>query len=189
MIYIRDIMAIDRKSLEIEFKCKLTEEKYNDLISIFHCSKPIVQVNHYFDTKNFDLRNQKIVLRIRQKGDQFKLTSKIKNDVGNDESHVFLTKAQGLEMIENGFDANIINLNYFVKKITDLTTYRVSFPYKNGKLFLDKSLYKDTTDYEVEYEASSYEDGEKEFNQFLEEYNIPYVEMKSKIERAFSKLK
>ena len=68
------------------------------------------QINHYFDTNESKLHDEKIVLRIRQKGDNFKLTKKEKGVIGNDESHIFLTKEKAIDYISNGFDHGI----YFI---------------------------------------------------------------------------
>lgn len=42
-----------------------------------------------------------------------------------------------------------------------LSTLRMYLPYKTGVLFIDKSHYLGTTDYELEYEAKTYSGGKK----------------------------
>lgn len=172
---------------EIEFKTIVTKEKYEELLKSFDLENNIFsQTNHYFDDENLSLMKEKTVLRIRQKGNYFKLTKKSQADIGSIESHVLVKPEMANEMIKNGFDANIIDLNYKVKKISELTTYRVSTTYKDGTIFFDKSVYYGNTDYEVEYEVDTLEQGQIDFNSFLLEYNIPYKQSIRKSQRAYS---
>lgn len=177
-------MEINKTNVEIEFKCLISEEIYNSLIKEFNATDIKEQTNHYFDSDNLDLKKDHIVLRIRQKKTQYKLTSKVNQAIGINESHVFLTENEGINMINNGFDASIIGLNYYVHKIGELTTYRVSFPYENGKIFFDKSLYNGIVDYEIEFEANEYSSGKETFEKFLESHDIPLNIPKSKFVRT-----
>ena len=54
---------------EIEFKTFISEDKYNELVKEFGLENNIFeQINHYFDTEDTKLLEEKTVLRIRQKG-------------------------------------------------------------------------------------------------------------------------
>ncbi len=171
---------------EIEFKTFITEEKYNELLKEFELENNIFpQTNYYFDTLDTTLMNEMTVLRIRQKGNNYKLTKKTRASVGADETHILISKEQALDWLKNGLDASIIGLPYFVKNIAELTTYRASTPYKNGTLFLDKSEYYNHVDYEIEYEVDDVKEGLNDFKQFLESHNIPYVESIRKSKRAY----
>ena len=175
---------------EIEFKTFISEDKYNELVKEFGLENNIFeQINHYFDTEDTKLLEKKTVLRIRQKGSNYKLTKKTRADVGADETHILLSKDKALEYLENGLDARIIDLPYFVKKMAELTTYRCSAPYKSGTIFFDKSVYYDKVDYEIEFEVDDVKQGLKEFKQFLENHNITYVESIRKSKRAFDNRK
>ena len=103
--------------------------------------------------------------------------------------HIKLTTDEAITLLEKGFDANIINLPYYVKKIAELKTERVTMPYLDGIIFLDKNTYYDTVDYEIEFEANSMEQGKLDFDAFLKENNIPFTPMISKTKRAYSKQK
>lgn len=178
-----------KTTLEIEFKTKITEKKYQELIKMFDLEKDIfIQTNHYFDTENQDIVKSDFILRIRQKGENYKLTSKEHTDNGTIERHIKLSTEEAKKMIENGFDANIINLPFKVTKVAELTTYRVKMPYKDGMLFFDKNTYYDTIDFEIEYEANSISQGQTDFQSFLFEQGIPFVKMKSKTKRAYQKI-
>lgn len=175
---------------EIEFKTFITEEKYNFLIQKFELDNNIFpQTNFYFDTEDTKLMNEKTVLRIRQKGENFKITKKTRAEVGADETHILISKEKALNLLENGFDAKIIGLPYYVNKIAELTTYRASIPYKDGTLFFDKSVYYGHVDYEIEYEVDDVNQGKKDFSQFLNNYDITYKESIRKSKRAFDNRK
>lgn len=178
-----------RHNLEIEFKTIITEEKYKELLKIFELENNIFnQVNHYFDTANLNLVDDKMVLRIRQKNKYYKLTSKSHSEKSAFETHILLTEDDAKVMIEDGFDASMIGVNYFVRKVSELSTDRVSTAYKNGIIFFDKSTYYGHVDYEIEYEADSYDQGQIDFDTFLSEYNIPYVPSVRKSFRAYRQL-
>ena len=66
-----------------------------------------------------DLIQEQTVLRIRQKGNNYKLTKKTRALVGADETHIFLSKEKALEMLENGFNANIIGVPHHVTKVAE----------------------------------------------------------------------
>ena len=171
---------------EIEFKTLITKEQYYALLEEFNLSNNIyTQINHYFDTVNTDLIQEQTVLRIRQKGNNYKLTKKTRALVGADETHIFLSKEKALEMLENGFDANIIDLPYKVSKVAELTTYRVSSHYKNGRIFFDRNVYYGKEDYEIEYEVDEINQGIKDFKAFLDSHGIEYKESIRKSKRAF----
>lgn len=173
-------------SLEIEFKTEISEEIYTALIDKYHLKDKIfIQINHYFDTENKDVINQKNILRIRQKGEHYKITKKEPSSNGTIETHIKLTNDEAKKILDEGFDANIINLPYYVKKIAQLQTERVTMPYLDGIIFLDKNTYYDKVDYEIEYEVREINQGKIDFDKFLNENNIPFIPMISKTKRAY----
>lgn len=177
------------KHLEIEYKTLIDKNTYEILLKKFELeTKTFVQTNYYFDTKNHDLMNKKTVLRIRKK-DQYKLTKKEKSDEGNQETSIYLTDSEAINMIKNGFDAKIINEPYNVHVITSLTTTRAKKPYKDGTIFFDKSEYNGHTDYELEFEANDLKIGHETWLKFLKEFNIEQKNPISKSERAFNSIK
>lgn len=174
-----------QKHLEIEFKTFISKDQYENLLEKFNLNNKIFkQTNYYFDDSNFSLLKDKIVLRIRKK-EQYKLTKKEKGESGNNESSLYLTDSEAQNMIAQGFDASIIGINKQVQTQYHLTTYRAKTPYLGCMLFLDKSVYLDKTDYEIELEVDNYDDGLKIFLDFLKENNIEYNKSNSKAERAF----
>lgn len=178
------------KNKEIEFKTFITEEQYNALLQEFGLENNVfAQTNYYFDTPDTKLLQEKTVLRIRQKGNNYKLTKKTRAEVGADETHILISGEKAEDFIRNGFDAKIIGLPYQVSYQCELTTHRASTPYKDGVLFLDKSEYYGHTDYEIEYEVDDVKQGEKDFHNFLEKNNITFKESIRKSKRAFDNRK
>ena len=64
-------------TIEIEAKVLLSKEQYDKIVTYLGLEKyrKSKQMNHYIDSKNHVLRNNEVVLRIREK-DDFKLTLK-----------------------------------------------------------------------------------------------------------------
>ena len=177
-----------KTSIEIEFKTFITKEKYEELLNrLGQKDNILVQINHYFDDELESIQNAKKVLRIRQKGHQYKLTKKSKSSEGNIENHIYLTEEEALDMIENGFFASRIDEPIMVHKIGELKTERTKFPYISGNVFLDKSYYRGKIDYELEYEASDKEIGKLEFDEILKEFGIEFCASYSKFKRAIGK--
>ena len=178
------------KNKEIEFKTLITEQTYNDLLKEFELDNNVfAQTNFYFDTPDLKLLGEKTVLRIRKKGTSYKLTKKTRAEVGADEAHILLSETKANEYLKDGFNASIIGLPYNVVYQAELTTYRASTPYKNGTLFLDKSVYYGKVDYEIEYEVDDDKEGLVDFKDFLAKYNITYKESIRKSKRAFDNRK
>ncbi len=175
---------------EIEFKTFITKEQYEKLLDEFGLDNNVfAQTNHYFDTEDTKLIDEQTVLRIRQKGNNYKITKKTRAKVGADETHILISKEKAEDILKNGFDASIIGLPYFVHKVAELTTYRVSTPYKNGTLFFDKSEYYGHVDYEIEYEVDDVKEGTLDFQRFLDEHEIVYKESIRKSKRAYDNRK
>lgn len=179
-----------KTSIEIEYKTLISEDKYKELLKSFDLEENVFhQINFYFDTDDFYLRNNSMALRIRHKGTIYKLTLKRPHEDGClYEDSILLTKDKAIEMINNGFIPSAYGIDKKVSLKATLETNRVSTPYEDGKLFFDQSIYADTTDYEVEYEASDLKQGLVTFKNFLSEYNIPHKTGKHKIDRVYEKL-
>ncbi|AQU80016.1 MULTISPECIES: CYTH domain-containing protein [Planococcus] len=182
------------KELEIEFKNMLTKEEYTRLLkdySDFH-SGPITQHNHYFDTADFQLKQQLSALRIRDKNNHFECTLKIPAPVGHYEITDQLTNEQARRMLESqSFEATevaeaLLKLEVLTEKLTSigtLTTHRVEFEYLQGLLVLDHSEYNGQEDFELEYEVSDAATGQENFLNFLQQQGIQQRPADKKIAR------
>lgn len=177
----------DKINLEIEFKCQINGLEYENLLKKYNIDKSSIkeQTNYYFDSKNLLLTNNNVMVRIRQKGLQYKITLKQKDENDNNlEKHYYLKQNEALKYLQDGMPGHYANITETIYNIATLKTNRVSFEYKGGKLFLDKSEYSNTTDYEIEYEVENKEEGLKIFNKFLTDNNITYRKSESKVKRC-----
>ncbi|MBM7644041.1 uncharacterized protein YjbK [Scopulibacillus daqui] len=183
------------QELEIEFKNMLTKAEFEQLRDHFHLSKCFVrQVNHYFDTRSFDLKQKGAALRIREKSNKTVLTLKQPHPEGLLETHQSINQQDAQLMIETGQMPHgdvrqaISTLgihDLLLQYLGALTTDRAQKTYHNGELVLDHSRYNDTEDYELEYEAADADSGRKTFNQLLSQFQIPERKTDNKIKRFF----
>lgn len=188
------------QNIEIEFKNLLLKEEFNQLLTYFQLSKAdfFRQENHYFDTKDFTLKQLGSALRIRKKPDHFEMTLKQPHPDGLLETNEKLTEVDALaylsgEPLKQGSiylslvseGINPQELCYF----GTLTTDRAEIEYKDGLLVLDRSSYLNVIDFEVEYEVNNRADGEIIFKKLLDELQIPVRKTKNKVKRFYDRKK
>ena len=78
---------------EIEFKTFISKDQYDSLLNEFGLDNNVfAQTNYYFDTDDTKLIQEQTVLRIRQKGNNYKITKKTRAEVGADETHILISK-------------------------------------------------------------------------------------------------
>ncbi len=186
------------QEIEIEFKNLLTKEEYERITErYFPDQHPIAnQVNHYFDTKTFSLKNLHSALRIREKQGKRVLTLKQPLKEGILETHQALSENEAETIIQHGilpagqvadllFDMGIQpqSLHYF----GSLETNRMELEIEGGLLVLDHSLYLGHEDFELEFEAIHYENGKKQFEDLLKSLNIPSRSTDNKIKRFYDR--
>ncbi|WP_391560434.1 CYTH domain-containing protein [Robertmurraya sp.] len=182
--------------IEIEFKNMLTKEEYLHLITEFSINETMIgtQINHYFDTGKFHLKELGSALRIREKEGRFELTLKQPLVVGLLETNQELTKDVALAMLQgaalpSGIVREQLEKNNFpINKLQyfgSLTTKRCELQYKGGLLVLDHSLYLLKEDYELEYEVEDPVEGELAFKQLLQSFQIPIRVTENKIKRFY----
>ena len=188
------------QSIEIEFKNLLSIEEFNRMITYFQLSDDhfFRQINHYFDTKDFSLKNLGCALRIREKKEHFEMTLKQPHPDGLLETTQILTEKEANDLlngeliIEGVVNTQIKSLGIDGTNIVyfgSLTTDRAELSYQNGLLVLDCSSYLNTKDYEVEYEVSNRDSGESTFLNLLSELNIPIRKSKNKVKRFYEEKK
>lgn len=184
------------KDITAEFKTLLTKEEYDNLYEKFKSHPGNLQVNYYFDTKRFTLKATDAVLRVKSR-DGLTLTLERKkgyNFVRIDEE---ITEEQFTNFVETGEIPNekiaqevaeIIKGQKIINFMS-LSTYRISMPYKKGKLSLDKCEYVNTIDYELEYEVTNRNIGKLDFIQIIKDNNIAYKKSQLKLKRAYDALR
>ena len=80
------------QEIEIEFKNIVTEDEFSTLCQSFSINAFTKQVNHYFETPSFSLKEAGSALRIRHKGETYTLTLKQPAEVGLLETHQVVTE-------------------------------------------------------------------------------------------------
>lgn len=185
--------------IEIEFKNLLTQSEFETLKNHFSITEEdfVLQHNYYFDTPAFILKKESCALRVREKNNRRTLTLKQPHSQGLLETHQPLTVEEVNKAIQkstfpegevtqvlSGMKIHPNQLRFLGK----LSTYRAEVPYQNGTLVLDYSLYLDTSDHELEYEAGDKDSGLQTFKALTKAFNIPHRETPNKIRRFFNQL-
>lgn len=176
------------QNIEKEYKVLLTEFQYQQLISLLSPNKPVKQTNYYYDTIDHQIQNKKGAMRIREKNGKYIFTLKIRKDqdslfeyekiVQTNDSSVFLDK--DISQLLRKYD-----LNGPFQLIGYMTTYRSLCISEYAEICLDKNIYKNTTDYEIEYEYKKEHDGLSVFESILQKVGLHYEKnCASKIARA-----
>jgi uncharacterized protein YjbK len=183
--------------LEIEFKNLLTKQEYNHLIEFFKVDKINIkkQINHYFDTASFLLKNAQSALRIREKEDWYEMTLKQPAPIGLLETNQILQKQEAAKLLDHHIfpDGPIKDKLLTIKVPVELlqyfgslTTNRIEFAYKDGLLVLDHSYYLNAEDFEIEYEVTNPDIGEMVFNELLHTMKIPRRKTENKVQRFYN---
>lgn len=183
------------QELEIEFKNLLTEQEYTSLLNFFEVKETdfFSQTNHYYDTKDYLLRQLRSGLRIRVLPLNAELTLKTPMGLHLLETTDKLTQEEAdLFVKQQTIKANgavgkkLTEMNVPIEELYcfgSLKTIRFEKVVPEGLIVLDKSSYAEKVDYELEFEAQSHEKGKSFFNRFLKLHEIPIRKGKNKIER------
>lgn len=179
-------------NLEIEYKTLLSQAEYKQLLESFQDIPPVKQTNHYIDTNDYQLKANKMSLRIRTFEDSAEMTLKVPQIVGNTEYNHVMTLEEAEEVLKNVAitDAAIaqqisktgVSINDLIC-FGSLTTIRREKDTSIGKMALDVNNYSGTSDYELELEVDDAEKGKADFKAFLNKENITFKYAKSKVAR------
>src|SRR5699024_5559459 len=89
------------QEIEIEFKTLIDEHTFYKLLETLPFPiKPVVQTNHYVDTKHKTLKKHKSALRIREKDESYTLTLKQPQTRSELETHDLLTYQEYVSCIK-----------------------------------------------------------------------------------------
>jgi uncharacterized protein YjbK len=182
--------------VEIEFKNLLTREEYDQLIKHFQVEVIQIkrQINHYFDTHSFSLKEMNIALRVRDKAGNFEMTLKQPAKIGLLETNQKLELVDAQRLLQTGIlpegeiKNKLCNLAIPVENIVyfgTLTTDRVEMDYQGGTLVFDHSSFLGVENFELEYEVSDPVAGENIFRQLLEKLEIPIRKTENKVARFY----
>ncbi len=182
------------QEIEIEFKNIVTEEEFNTLCKSFSIEGFTKQVNHYFETPSFSLKEAGSALRIRHKGETYTLTLKQPAEVGLLETHQVITADEARLMMETNtiIQGAVVDqlhtLQIPVSALTymgSLTTERAETLFEGGTLVFDHSFYYNHDDYEIEFEVQDEEAGKAAFIHLLKQHDIPIRHTNNKVKRFF----
>lgn len=182
------------QEIEIEFKNIVTEEEFHTLCKSFSIEVFTKQVNHYFETPNFSLKEAGSALRIRHKGETYTLTLKQPAEVGLLETHQVVTENEAKMMMETNVIISGAVMNQLCKLqipvsaltyMGSLTTERAETLFEGGTLVFDHSFYYNHDDYEIEFEVQDEETGKAAFIHLLKQHNIPIRHTNNKVKRFF----
>ncbi|GIO25771.1 CYTH domain-containing protein [Ornithinibacillus bavariensis] len=186
------------QEIEIEFKNLLTKQEYLKLLNHLPFPKDgQKQINHYFETIDFKLREQNSALRIREKNGTYQLTLKEPHQDGLLETHDDLTQMEAMQWMNGNPIAKLstskrlLELGIRVEELKpfgNLTTIRREYK-EDGIIFvLDQSFYHNQEDYELEIEANNHNSGLQAINKVLNDWNITKKDTPNKIARFFMSL-
>lgn len=140
--------------IENEFKLMLTEEQYNQVLSMFSWDSEVTQTNYYYDTDGLALSEQHITCRVREIEGLYYLQMKLPADKLY--SRVELEKQlSSLPLTLTGEElASLCGRSGLpdVKKLGGLITVRSVKQFDGAEIDLDRSTYFSKTDYELEIE-------------------------------------
>lgn len=133
--------------LEFEKKVLLSEPEYRFLKeNRYRAGRTAVQVNHYYDTDDFELSRQGITCRIREKNGVCTATVKAHQQTWADCS------VEHSRSVKDRYD-DLLFRDMKLRHQGSLETIRtIYFPHKGISVMLDKNSYLGTTDYELELE-------------------------------------
>ncbi|MED3551573.1 CYTH domain-containing protein [Cytobacillus praedii] len=185
------------QNIEIEFKNLLTKQEFEKLVNHFKLKDTdfFTQENHYFDTPDFALKEQGSALRIRKKGEKYEITLKQPYQDALLETNESLEPLAAEKIFETGTIRNE-TIKGLIKKMNidpdriqyfgSLSTKRAEVEYENGLIVIDNSFYLNIEDFELEYEVSNRNDGQKKFSALLEQLVIPVRKTENKIKRFYN---
>lgn len=180
--------------LEIEFKNLLTAVEFNRLCQAFRLGKDSFfrQVNVYYDTPDFQLKQKRCALRVRKTSDDAILQLKRPHRKGLLETHqrIVLDHGDWRKLNEGPVIKVLSEMGINAGRLVclgELETNRAEIPYGEGLIALDASTYLDVTDYELEYEVQDQNAGRKAFFQLLNRFAIPRRPAAPKIARFYAR--
>lgn len=173
------------QNLEIEYKTLLTQKQYQQLMDVFGFPEPLRQDNYYYDTADHALLRQQAMCRIRNLDNGFLFTYKENHVEGVLEYEKKLTE---LSLVDDELIVFFASKDIRVDALALLassTTFRSVKCDDLGLWCLDRNIFAETTDYELEYEIVL--DPDSAFHRYravLAQMNIDYQAARPKFLRS-----
>lgn len=174
-------------NLETEYKLLVTKEQFEKLRNKYNELEYRTQINSYYDTKDSLMKEKKCSMRIREVNGEFIFTLKTPAH-GSHMEHECLVSENSVEAFNDPeimklFDQYQLHGNYI--KIGECITQRAIYATPLAELCFDINEYRETIDYEIEYEIKESHDGVSAFNEILSAVDCVYERnCASKIARA-----
>ncbi len=191
-----------KKEVEREWKGRISEAAYHSIMEYANYKNypfnGAIQVNHYFDTDDYQLRKNNMMVRIRQKEDQYECTLKIaikeekelsqstrlpvNTPSVTQEYTVSMDQAEAIDYLTGKttlqFSHPIVKVasDYLQRKeltlhlLGSLTTERTAITINQEiePLLLDRSEYLGVIDYEFEWETTDIEKAKSYLDELIE---------------------
>lgn len=173
-------------NIEIEAKVLITKDSYEKVLEHFThlISKQFTQINYYIDSEKETLRKHGVGLRIRQIYNSYEITLKTPMSEGLLEKTESITLEQYNDMQEKrifpdtkiktflimlGFDVNELFI------LTTLKTLRSDIKMPTYSFSIDKNIYSNIVDYELEREGNNAQQALSDLIEICKDANIDYV--------------
>ena len=188
------------REIEYEKRVLINEDQYQKILHFFLDKYPdnkcFKQTNYYFDTSFFDLKARGIVFRLRKSiKETTELTLKIKGSNGDLEINQILTSKEEICLFnENTIPEGEIK-DYLLKRdllfsslnlVGSLETYRMEAQINDYLIVIDKNIYFNICDYNLEIEAASIKRAESIILELCNFFGLKYKkDYSSKSSRLF----
>lgn len=174
-----------KTNLEIEYKTLLSKEEYDRILAYYNDAEVIEQTNHYYQSENSS--NKKIAARIRQIGNTFELTFKIKQEKGKLEVNFEVPSNSPEHFLREDVQTFLKEHHYTHewRYIGELHTKRHVIKDKYGEICIDHNTYLSNEDYEFEYEVNNiYESlAFPRYLEILKQFSVQNIKAKAKFHR------
>ena len=184
-------------NIEIEAKVLLKRADYEKLKKNLEFVPAVkIQSNYYLDSNDRILKKYGMVLRLRTREGNAKLTLKAPLSEGLLEKNQSMTLQEATDMIRNdkipeGEISDFLQILHIdpsdLTILAELTTERREGVYDGTSINISKNTYGDTIDYEIECDSDSKAKSERTLKELLDKFKIPFkLNDVSKEDRAIS---
>lgn len=184
-------------NIEIEAKVLLKRTDYEKLKKNLEFIPAVkIQSNYYLDSNDRVLKKYGMIVRLRTREGNAKLTLKAPLSEGLLEKNQSMSLQEATNMIRSNkipegeirdfLETLHINPE-FLSILAELITERREGVYNETKINISKNTYGDTIDYEIECDSDSKTKSEKTLEEICAKFKIPFqINTVSKEERAIS---
>lgn len=184
-------------NIEIEAKVLLKRADYEKLKKNLEFVPAVkIQSNYYLDSNDRILKKYGMVLRLRTREGNAKLTLKAPLSEGLLEKNQSMTLQEATDMIRNdkipeGEISDFLQILHIdpsdLTILAELTTERREGVYDGTSINISKNTYGDTIDYEIECDSDSKAKSERTLKELLDKFKISFkLNDVSKEDRAIS---